>query len=130
MQCEEEQRAEEMAKQGFFNGKSSAEFEDNNHLGKPQGPEGSKLLKPNKGFVVKTWKREAGRKDFDREMGKVFINVCHHEDIDPQVATMVTAAYGRQGQSWSMPHLVSPKLKDEKDKAGHVCVVVDIVFNS
>ena len=44
----------------------------------PSAPEGSELLKPNKGFVLKTFERQAGHSDFDREMGKVFINVCSH----------------------------------------------------
>lgn len=44
----------------------------------PTAPEGSELLKPNKGFVIKTWERKAGHAEFDREMGKVFINVCSH----------------------------------------------------
>merc|ERR1740133_835960 len=82
----------------------------------PEGPAGQELLKPLKGFVLKTWERTPGKKDFDREKGKVFINVCSHEDIEPQ--------------SCSMPHLVSPALRDEKDKAGHVCKVVDIVFHT
>ena len=29
-----------------------------------------------------------------------------------------------------MPHLVSPAVRDEKDKAGHVCKVVDIIWNT
>ena len=53
-------------------------------------PAGSQLLKPHKGFVVKTWSRAAGRKDFDRELGKVFINVCIHEEIEPPEATEVS----------------------------------------
>ena len=97
----------------------------------PEGPEGQELLKPLKGFVLKTWERPPGKKDFDREMGKVFINVCSHEDIEPPSCTDVRdPASGRMGQSWSMPHLVSPAVRDEKDKAGHVCKVVDIVFHT
>ena len=52
------------------------------------------------------------------------------DDIDKPEATEVTAPDGRKGQSWSMPHLVSPALRDEKDKKGHVCKVVDIVFHT
>jgi len=63
-------------------------------------------------------------------MGKVFINVCQHDEIDPPSSTPVTAADGRKGQSWSMPHLCSPKAKEEKDKAGHACTVIDIVFHN
>ena len=97
----------------------------------PEGPAGQELLKPLKGFVLKTWERTPGKKDFDREKGKVFINVCSHEDIEPPSCTDVKdPATGRMGQSWSMPHLVSPALRDEKDKAGHVCKVVDIVFHT
>ena len=97
----------------------------------PEGPAGQELLKPLKGFVLKTWERTPGKKDFDREKGKVFINVCSHEDIEPPTCTDVKdPATGRMGQSWSMPHLVSPALRDEKDKAGHVCKVVDIVFHT
>ena len=97
----------------------------------PEGPEGQELLKPLKGFVLKTWERTPGKKDFDREKGKVFINVCSNEDIEPPSCTDVRdPASGRMGQSWSMPHLVSPAVRDEKDKAGHVCKVVDIVFHT
>ena len=79
--------------------------------------------------VLKTWQRPAGKSDFDRDTGKVFINVCVHGDLEKPSAKVVTAPDGRQGQSWSMPHLVSPKPKDEQDKSGHMCVVVDIVFH-
>ena len=131
-QCEAEQRAEERAKQGFLGGRSSASFDslDAAVPGRPDGPDGSKLLKPNKGFVIKTWKREPGKKDFDRERGKLFINVCSHDEIDAPTSQDVTAPDGRQGQTWSMPHLCSPAAKEEKDKAGHVCAVIDIVFNT
>ena len=91
-QCEAEQRAEEMAKQGFLNGKSSHEFEEDNHMGRPEAPDGQKLLKPEAGYVVKTWKREPGRKDFDREMGKVFVNVCCSEELEEPTATEVEMA--------------------------------------
>lgn len=131
-QCEAEQRAQERAKDGFLGGRSAAEFDslDAAVPGRPDGPEGSKLLKPHKGFVLKTWKREPGKKDFDRERGKVFINVCQHDEIDPPKSENVTAPDGRQGQSWSLPHLCSPKPKEEKDKQGHMVDVIDIVFNT
>ena len=29
-----------------------------------------------------------------------------------------------------MPHLCSPKPKEEKDKSGHACTVIDVVFNT
>ena len=129
-QCEAEQRAQERAKDGFLGGRSAAEFDslDAAVPGRPDGPEGSKLLKPHKGFVLKTWKREPGKKDFDRERGKVFINVCQHDEIDPPKSENVTAPDGRQ--SWSLPHLCSPKPKEEKDKQGHMVDVIDIVFNT
>lgn len=76
----------------------------------PAGPEGQELLKPNKGFVIKTWQRTPGKKDFDREMGKLFINVCSHDDIEKPSCQDVTGPDGRKGQSWSMPHLVSPQV--------------------
>eukprot|EP00965_Chrysotila_dentata_P216340 6189316-Pleurochrysis_carterae.AAC.3 len=69
-------------------------------LSAPEVPSGSELLKPLKGFVLKSWKREAGRKEFDRTMGKVFINVCAHADIQKPTAETVTGPDGRQGQSW------------------------------
>ena len=98
----------------------------------PSGaPPGQELLKPKKGFAIKTWERQPGKSDFDREMGKVFINVCCHDEIDKPEATSVTdPKTGQQGQSWSMPHLVSPALRDDKCKKGHVCKVVDIVFHT
>ena len=135
-QVEAEQRAERDAKNGFLNGRSPGEAGlsvdplGNYVPGQPEAPEGSQLLKPNKGFVLKTWKRAAGRKDFDRELGKVFINVTSHEDIDPPKSEDVTTPDGRRGQSWSMPHLVSPKLKEEKDKSDHVCTVIDVCFHT
>lgn len=131
-QCEAEQRAERDAKNGFLNGRSAAEFDHlkNNVPGQPEAPEGQQLLKPHKGFCIKTWQKKPGKSDFDRELGKVFVNVTQHDDIDPPTAQNVTAPDGRKGQTWSMPHLCSPALKEEKDKAGHVCTVVDIVFNT
>jgi len=87
------------------------------------------LLKPNKGFVVKTWSREAGRTDFDRERGKVFVNVCQHGDIAKPESHPVLSPDGRRGESWSLPNLCSPSTRHEQDKAGHSCVVLDIVFH-
>ena len=78
---------------------------------------------------VKTLKTNNRAIEFDRELGKLFINVCTHEEIDRPTAQEVTAPDGRQGQTWSMPHLCSPKVKEEKDRAGHKCSVVDIVFH-
>jgi dynein assembly factor 2 len=143
-QVEQEQRAERDAKNGFLNGRSAASFGiheigggepgsdpiGNYVPGQPGAPEGSQLLTPIEGFVLKTWKRQPGRSDFDREFGKVFINVVHHAEIEKPSAQEVTAPDGRRGQSWSMPHLVSPKIKEENDKAGHQCTVVDICFHS
>lgn len=131
-QVEAEQRAEQDAKKGFLNGRSPGEVERLGDCvpGQPDGPEGAQLLTPSAGFVVKTWKRAPGRKDFDREMGKVFINVCSHDEIDPPTAETVTAPDGRKGESWSMPHIVSPKPKDEKDKSNHMCTVLDVVFHT
>ena len=131
-QCEAEQRAERDAKEGYLNGRSASEFDSLKDTvpGAPDAPEGSQLLKPHKGFVVKTWQKAPGKSDFDRETGKLFINVCSHDEIDKPTAQDVTAPDGRQGQTWSMPHLCSPAIKDEKDKAGHKCAVVDIVFNT
>jgi len=140
-QCEAEQRAERRAKEGFLDGRSAASFGigdggpgveplGNCVPGQPQAPEGSQLLKPNRGFVVKTWQRQSGRADFDREYGKVFINVVHHEDIDEPTAKDVTTPDGRRGQTWYMPHLCSPKVKEETDKSGHKCTVVDICFHT
>ena len=131
-QVEGEQRAEKQAKEGFLNGRSTSEFDSLNSAvpGQPDGPEGAQLLKPNKGFVIKTWQKQPGRSEFDRELGKLFINVCTHEEIDRPTAQEVTAPDGRQGQTWSMPHLCSPKVKEEKDRAGHKCSVVDIVFHT
>ncbi len=59
----------------------------------PSPPDGSQLLKPSRGFVVKTWRRQPGRAEFDLELGKVFVNVCSHEDIGtPESKPMVRAA--------------------------------------
>ena len=38
---------------------------------RPDAQTGSELLKPTEGFVIKTWKRQAGRANFDRTLGKV-----------------------------------------------------------
>lgn len=58
----------------------------------PSAPVGSELLKPNKGFVLKTWERKPGKSDYDRDMGKVFINVCSHGALGPAPAPGHTAA--------------------------------------
>jgi len=131
-QVEQEQRAERDAKNGFLNGRSPGSVERLGDCvpGQPEGPSGSQLITPNRGFVVKTWKRAPGRKDFDRELGKVFINVCTHDEIDRPTSQVVTAPDGRKGESWSMPHLVSPKLKEEKDKSGHMATVIDLCFHT
>lgn len=64
-QCEAEQRAERLAAQGL--GVASLDSALPKVIpGRPDGPAGSQLLKPHKGFVVKTYKRSPGRTDFDR----------------------------------------------------------------
>lgn len=125
-QVEAEQRGEKKASSAA----AAADGMDAGAFGPPAGPSGAELLKPKKGFVIKTWKRAPGRKDFDRTHGKVFINVCAHEDIEKPTSQVAVAPDGRRGETWSMPHLCSPKLKEEKDKSDHVCTVVDIVFNT
>jgi hypothetical protein len=95
----------------------------------PPPQDGSQLLKPLKGFVIKTWSREAGRADFDREKGKVFINVCQHADIAPPESRPVLSPDGKKGESWSLPNLCSPSTRREQDKSNHTCVVVDVVFH-
>ena len=67
---------------------------------------------------MKTYKRNPGRTEYDQVHGKVFINVCSHEEIDPPLSTPVTGPDGRQGESWSMPHLVSPKV-NKSDCTSH-----------
>ena len=151
-QCEAEARAEKSAKQGFLNGRPTSEFDPSGGGGggydpsdqqqqqqqqqgsgigpPPSGPDGAELLKPLPGFAIKTWKKDAGKSDFDRTFGKCFVNVCFHADIDKPTSKEVTSADGRKGQSWSLPHLCSPAPKDETDKAGHKCLVVDVVFHT
>ena len=131
-QCEAEQRAERDAKDGYLHGRSASEFDSlkNSVPGQPEAPDGQQLLKPSKGFVVKTWQKAAGKSDFDRTHGKLFVNVCSHEEIEKPTAQDVTTPDGRKGQSWSMPHLCSPAPKEEKDKQGHLCTVIDIVFHT
>ena len=121
-QCEAEQRA--AAGEGVVDAAGGGAG-----LAPPTQQDGSQLLKPEKGFVVKTWSRASENTSFDRALGKVFVNVCQHRDIARPESEVVVAPDGRRGESWSMPNLCSPAVREEKDKAGHTCSVVDIVFH-
>ncbi|KAJ1629273.1 pre-RNA processing PIH1/Nop17-domain-containing protein [Pavlovales sp. CCMP2436] len=79
-------------------------------------PPGQHLIKPEPGFVVKTWLKEGTQ--------KVMLNVVQHADLAPATSTRV---HGRE--SWHLPYIMSPALKVEKDKAGADVHVYDACFS-
>lgn len=78
-------------------------------------PQDKELLRPQAGFCIKT-------KTQDDQ--KIFINVCHHEKIDPPVMTP-----SGTGQEWKVPNSLGPP-RMEKDNSGKPCVTFDIAFHT
>lgn len=71
-------------------------------------PQGKELIRPEKGFVAKSRKRD--HKDKEGEDSKVFINIVHSEKI-----TKPTKTDTDKGQNWSLPYSLGPPHM-EKDK--------------
>jgi dynein assembly factor 2 len=71
-------------------------------------PAGKELIRPEKGFVAKSRKRDLK----DKEDTKVFINIVQSEKI-----TKPTKTDTDKGQNWSLPYSLGPPHM-EKDKVG------------
>ncbi|GBG32608.1 Protein kintoun [Hondaea fermentalgiana] len=69
-----------------------------------QVPENMRLAYPKAGFVVKAKRLEQGK-----EAGKIFINICSLEELEPP-----SAQRGPKGVSWSLPYSLGP-MRHEKD---------------
>jgi dynein assembly factor 2, axonemal len=92
-------------------------------------PVGTKLIKPNGVFCIKTTAKklvsDINKQYFDQ---KTFINVCIHEDIQKPNREYVTRD-GQSGYAWSLPYSVS-KNRHDQDTKGNLCSTFDVVFNS
>jgi len=84
-------------------------------------PKNMKLVKPTAGFCVKV-------KTDDEKQRKVFINVCHSQDVERATAKSVTQD-GKRGQSWTLPHIVSPQ-RVERDAKGQPSETFDVCFHT
>ena len=69
-------------------------------------PSGKELIRPEKGFVAKSRKKDTK----DKEDSKVFINIVQSEKI-----TKPTKTDTAKGQNWSLPYSLGPPHM-EKDK--------------
>jgi len=77
--------------------------------------EGGVVIEPTQEFVIKAW---------DKYKEKVFVNVCSHPLIDePEEKHIV-----QQGASVRIPMSMG-RLKEDHDKKGDICKVVDVVMN-
>lgn len=91
--------------------------------GKPiQDAEGGIMIQPEKGFVIKT---QAPK------VGKVFINMCSHEIVDPfetkAVAKEVAESHGSSERGLRIP-LSMGERREEHDKKGEACMVIDVIW--
>lgn len=84
--------------------------------------EGGCIIQPHKGFVVKT-KAAA--------VGKVFINMCKHELVEPFEQKPITkeeqAKYGTGEVGFRFPLSMGEK-REEHDKKGEPAMVIDVIW--
>eukprot|EP01031_Cornospumella_fuschlensis_P024674 gene24674-29815_t len=99
--------------------------------GEQKVPEGKELIRPDPGFVIKTYKTnddfspESNRKD------KLFINMVSSPSVAPPVkspATAASAAAAPAGDHWSLPYTLGPPHM-EKDKQGANATCFDCCFH-
>lgn len=75
--------------------------------GDSQVPAGMQLVRPQPGFAVKT---------HDDRGQKVFVNICHSEEMELPATSRVAGSSGKAGVQWSLPHAVG-NLRHEVDKS-------------
>lgn len=102
-------------------GQQAAPHVDEN--GKPIiDAEGGAVVQPTPGFVVKT---------VAPNVGKVFINMCHHELVDGIEQKAVPKAdaekYGTAEQGIRIP-LSMGERREENDKKGEPAMVIDVIW--
>eukprot|EP01031_Cornospumella_fuschlensis_P029747 gene29747-35920_t len=99
--------------------------------GEQKVPEGKELIRPDPGFVIKTYKTnddfspESNRKD------KLFINMVSSPSVAPPVkspATTASATAAPAGDHWSLPYTLGPPHM-EKDKQGANATCFDCCFH-
>lgn len=83
-------------------------------------PEGKELIRPNPGFVAKTYKVTPGGAD---RGDKVFVNFVSSAKI-----AQPTSVNSEKGQSWSIPYSVGPPHM-ENDKNGTSAAAFDVCFH-
>jgi hypothetical protein len=91
--------------------------------GKPiPDAEGGVMIQPDKGFVVKTTAKT---------VGKVFINMCQHEVVEPfeskAVPKETAEAHGSSERGLRIP-LSMGERREENDKKGEACMVIDVIW--
>ena len=83
---------------------------------------------PCPGFVLKTYILEP----HDKSKSKLFVNICEHEFIPPPPLTtdeeLMKAINAGDNSIYRVPLSLS-SLKEDLDKIGNKCFVVDIVMN-
>lgn len=82
-------------------------------------PQGKELIRPQKGFVAKSRKKDLK----DKEETKVFINIVQSDKI-----TKPTKTDTAKGQNWSLPYSLGPPHM-EKDNKGDAVVAFDCCFH-
>lgn len=85
--------------------------------------EGGVVIQPQKGFVVKT---KAPK------VGKIFVNMCQHEMIDPFEVQAIPEEdqkkYGTGDRGMRFPLSMGEK-REEHDKKGEPCMVIDVIWS-
>ena len=86
-------------------------------------------ITPNPGFVLKTYIIEP----VEKSKSKLFINICENEYIpSPPLTTdeeLIKAIEAGDNTNYRVPLSLS-LLKEDRDKSGNICYVVDVVMNS
>ena len=78
-----------------------------------------KFLKPESGYVIKSWRTT--------DQMKIFVNICFSDHVAEASITPGEEA-GTKGQHISIPHSLGGP-RDEMDKSGGKCIVYDVCFN-
>ena len=95
-----------------------------------EGGEDVIWLTPREGFVIET---HFTKNNLDHVTGnkKMFINVCQHKAIDIPLDLKANIVHENAQQLYNLdiPLVISPKIRDFKDKCGNIDHTVDVLFN-
>eukprot|EP00743_Colponemidia_sp_Colp-15_P001308 GILK01001432.1.p1 GENE.GILK01001432.1~~GILK01001432.1.p1 ORF type:complete len:395 (-),score=84.64 GILK01001432.1:167-1294(-) len=112
--------------------KNKKEYDDYIRQMEQQGelPAGSKLLRPEPGFCVKTKRVPTkGRSPSGDTADKLFVNICSSPMLDEPSSSRAAPGSGdKSGLNWSLPYSMG-RPRPDRDNKGQSCTTVDIVYH-